>query len=55
MIPMDVAGIARAVGGRMVDCPDPGMLVTGAAADSRLVSSGDLFVAIVGERVDGHA
>jgi UDP-N-acetylmuramoyl-tripeptide--D-alanyl-D-alanine ligase len=30
------------------------VLVTGAAADSRRVSAGDLYVAIVGERADGH-
>ncbi len=54
MIDMDIAGVAAAVGGTLVDCPDPGVKVTGAAADSRLVAPGDLYVAIVGERVDGH-
>ena len=54
MIRMDVAAVAEAVGGTLVDCPDPGVLVTGAAADSRLVGPGDLYVAITGERVDGH-
>ena len=54
MIDIDVAGVAAAVGGTLVDCPDPGGRVTGAAADSRLVGAGDLYVAIVGERVDGH-
>lgn len=29
-------------------------VVTGVATDSRQVQSGDLFVAIVGEKVDGH-
>ena len=54
MIRIDIAGVAAAVGGELVDCPDPTVPVTGAAADSRLVAPGDLYVAIVGERVDGH-
>ena len=54
MIPMDLAAVAAVVGGRMFDCPDPSVAVTGAAADSRRVQPGDLYVAIVGERVDGH-
>lgn len=54
MISMDIAAVAAAVDGRLVDCPDPHVPVTGAAADSRQVRPGDLYVAIVGERVDGH-
>ena len=54
MIALDAAGVAAAVGGSLVDCPDPRVQVTGAAADSRLVTPGDLYVAIAGERVDGH-
>ena len=54
MIPMDLTGVAAAVGGRLEDCPDPTVQVAGAAADSRLVRPGDLYVAIAGERVDGH-
>ena len=54
MIDIDIAGVAAAVGGALADCPDPGVPVAGAAADSRLVEAGDLYVAIVGERADGH-
>lgn len=54
MIDIDAAGIAAAVGGQLVDCPDPTVPVRGAVADSRLVQPGDLYVAIAGERVDGH-
>ena len=54
MISMDVGAVAAAVGGLLHDCPDPSAPVTGAAADSRRVAPGDLYVAIVGERVDGH-
>lgn len=54
MIPMTLAEVAAAVGGELVDCPDPQVAVTGAAADSRKVQQGQLYVAIIGERVDGH-
>jgi UDP-N-acetylmuramoyl-tripeptide--D-alanyl-D-alanine ligase len=54
MIRMDIAAVAEVLGGTMVDCPDQGVPVTGAVADSRAAGPGDLYVAIVGERVDGH-
>ncbi len=54
MIRMDIDAVARALGGTLVDCPDPTVAVTGAAADSRGITPGDLYVAIVGERADGH-
>ena len=49
MIPLTTAEIAEATGGRA------GALatVTGLAVDSRLVSAGDLFVALPGARTDG--
>jgi UDP-N-acetylmuramoyl-tripeptide--D-alanyl-D-alanine ligase len=47
--------IAALAGGRLADGTDPGVLVTAAVvADSQLVEPGGLFVAVVGERVDGH-
>ncbi len=54
MITMDIAAVADAVHGHLVDCRDPMAPVSGAAADSRQVAPGDLYVAIAGERVDGH-
>ncbi|HEX5994804.1 MAG TPA: UDP-N-acetylmuramoyl-tripeptide--D-alanyl-D-alanine ligase [Jiangellales bacterium] len=54
MIPVSLAEIAAATGGR-VDAGDPAALVTGpVVADSREVAAGGLFVAVPGERVDGH-
>ncbi len=53
MIPMTVAEVAAAVDGRVVGA-DPESAVAGVAADSRAVARGSLFVAIKGERVDGH-
>jgi len=53
MIPMTLPEIADVVGGVVHD--DPGVTVSGAAfVDSRAAELGGLFVAVVGERVDGH-
>ncbi len=55
MIAMTLAEIAQAVSGRLGRTEDAGVVVSGAAAvDSRAVPVGGLFVAVVGERVDGH-
>ncbi|WP_370200162.1 UDP-N-acetylmuramoyl-tripeptide--D-alanyl-D-alanine ligase [Aeromicrobium sp.] len=53
MIPLSLAAIAQAVGG--VVHGDGDVVVTGPATlDSRAVTPGGLFVALAGERVDGH-
>ncbi|MEU5362835.1 UDP-N-acetylmuramoyl-tripeptide--D-alanyl-D-alanine ligase [Streptomyces sp. NPDC005925] len=55
MIALSLAEIAEVVGGQTYDIPDPSVQVTGPVVrDSREVVSGSLFVAFVGERVDGH-
>ena len=55
MIPLTLAEVAAAVGGTLADAPDPGARVTGdVELDSRRVGAGGLFVALAGERVDGH-
>lgn len=55
MIPMTLADIAEVVGGRLVDVPDADAVVTGTVEyDSRRVGPGGLFVALKGNRVDGH-
>ncbi len=54
MIELTLAEIAAIVDGR-VDGADPDVLVTGPVEfDSRAVTPGGLFLALVGERVDGH-
>jgi UDP-N-acetylmuramoyl-tripeptide--D-alanyl-D-alanine ligase len=54
MIPLSLGEIADIVGGEVVDA-DPDLAVTGPAfLDSRSPEPGGLFVAFVGERVDGH-
>lgn len=52
MLKLKLAQIAEVVGGQLIG--DPETLVTGICTDSRSAKSGDLFAAIVGERVDGH-
>ena len=59
MIPLTLQEIARAVGGTIHGpanaMGDPGLTVTGPAIiDSREVTPGALFAAIVGARSDGH-
>ncbi|WOX09050.1 UDP-N-acetylmuramoyl-tripeptide--D-alanyl-D-alanine ligase [Streptomyces sp. N50] len=55
MIALSLAEIAEVVGGQTHDIPDPSVQVTGPVVrDSREVEPGSLFVAFVGEHVDGH-
>jgi UDP-N-acetylmuramoyl-tripeptide--D-alanyl-D-alanine ligase len=54
MIAMTLGEIATIVEGRLHDA-DPGTLVTGSVEfDSRRVAAGGLFLAFLGEHVDGH-
>jgi UDP-N-acetylmuramoyl-tripeptide--D-alanyl-D-alanine ligase len=55
VIPLTLAEVATAVGGRLAGGADPAGLVTGSVEfDSRQVAPGGLFVALRGERDDGH-
>jgi UDP-N-acetylmuramoyl-tripeptide--D-alanyl-D-alanine ligase len=51
---LTAATVASAAGGELI-AGDPGSLVSGFSIDSRTLASGDLFLAIRGERFDGHA
>jgi UDP-N-acetylmuramoyl-tripeptide--D-alanyl-D-alanine ligase len=54
VIPLTLAEVAAAVSGRL-DAADPDATVTGdVTADSRAAGAGGLFVALPGERADGH-
>ncbi|MEX5721731.1 UDP-N-acetylmuramoyl-tripeptide--D-alanyl-D-alanine ligase [Geodermatophilus maliterrae] len=52
MIALTLAEVAEAVGAALPHAAEG--TVTGVTLDSRGVSAGDLFVAVAGERVDGH-
>ncbi len=54
MIALSLAEVAEAVGAGMTPAADPAATVTGVTLDSRTVAPGDLFVAVAGERADGH-
>ncbi|HEY8982862.1 MAG TPA: UDP-N-acetylmuramoyl-tripeptide--D-alanyl-D-alanine ligase [Streptomyces sp.] len=55
MIALSLAEIAEVVGGQIHAIPDTSARVTGPVVrDSREAGPGSLFVAFVGERVDGH-
>jgi UDP-N-acetylmuramoyl-tripeptide--D-alanyl-D-alanine ligase len=55
VIPLTLAEVADAVAGDLRDVPDPQVPVTGdVELDSRRIRPGGLFVALAGERVDGH-
>lgn len=55
MIPLTLEEVAAVTGGRLADGADPRRTVAGpVAVDSREVAAGALFVAVAGERVDGH-
>ena len=55
MIPMTLQELAAAVGGRLVEAPEPALAVSGGVRfDSREIGPGDLFLALPGQRVDGH-
>jgi UDP-N-acetylmuramoyl-tripeptide--D-alanyl-D-alanine ligase len=54
VIPLTLAEVAAATGGRL-DGADPSARVTGAVTtDSRRAGAGGLFVALPGEKADGH-
>ncbi len=50
---LDLATLAKAAGGRLV--PGRGTTVRGVTSDSRQALKGRLFIALVGDRFDGHA
>lgn len=51
---LGVAEIAGCVGGTLAVCPDEGRVARGVTWDSREVAPDDAYVALKGQRVDGH-
>ncbi|SNQ45646.1 UDP-N-acetylmuramoyl-tripeptide--D-alanyl-D-alanine ligase [Frankia canadensis] len=54
MIPLTLAEVAAATGGRLDAQADPAAVVRAVSVDSRAAGPGTLFVALAGSRVDGH-
>lgn len=54
MKPMNLIEIEKAVSGSLVQ-GEPRARVSGVSIDSRTVKEGELFIAIIGERFDGHS
>ncbi|WP_028932995.1 UDP-N-acetylmuramoyl-tripeptide--D-alanyl-D-alanine ligase [Pseudonocardia spinosispora] len=54
MIPITLAEVASAVGGRLHQATGEELVTGSVEFDSRALTGGGLFVAIPGERVDGH-
>src|SRR4051794_35003472 len=54
MIELSLAEVADVVGGVLRGCSGTEMITGGVEFDSRRVQPGGLFVALPGERVDGH-
>ena len=54
MIPLSLADIAAATGGRLQGADPAQQVTTTVVVDSRLAEPGSLFVCVPGERVDGH-
>jgi len=53
MIDLTVQEAVRAAGGRLI-CGDPGAPIRGFSIDSRGIKAGEFFIAVKGERFDGH-
>lgn len=54
MLPMTLEEITAAIGGAVHDAPDAVTVAAPVVFDSRRVEPGGMFVALPGERVDGH-
>lgn len=52
MFDLSLGQVCEIVGGKLIG--DPSIRLSGISIDSRTSNSGDLFAAIIGERVDGH-
>lgn len=55
MIPMTLAQIAQVTDGQLLNCSDATQKVSHISTDTRTVSAGALFLALLGERFDAHA
>ena len=54
IVPLSVLDVAASCRAQLLGMTSPELAISGLAIDSRRVTPGDLFVALSGERVDGH-
>ena len=54
MIPMSLAQIALVTEGQLLNCSDPALAICNVSTDTRTVTDGALFLALLGERFDAH-
>lgn len=54
MIPMSLAQIALVTDGQLLNCSDPALTICNVSTDTRTVTNGALFLALLGERFDAH-
>lgn len=54
MIPMSLAQIALVTDGQLLNCSDPSLTICNVSTDTRTVTNGALFLALLGERFDAH-
>ncbi|MFT4835353.1 MAG: UDP-N-acetylmuramoyl-tripeptide--D-alanyl-D-alanine ligase [Psychromonas sp.] len=54
MIRLTLAEIAKATAGQVINCEHPKTVFNNISTDTRKIQSGDLFIALRGERFDAH-
>jgi len=54
VIPMSLAQIALVTDGQLLNCSDPSLTICNVSTDTRTVTNGALFLALLGERFDAH-
>ncbi|ABM02980.1 UDP-N-acetylmuramoyl-tripeptide--D-alanyl-D-alanine ligase [Psychromonas ingrahamii 37] len=54
MISLTLAEIAKATAGQIINCEHPEAVFNNISTDTRQIKSGDLFIALRGERYDAH-
>ncbi|MCK5818402.1 MAG: UDP-N-acetylmuramoyl-tripeptide--D-alanyl-D-alanine ligase [Psychromonas sp.] len=54
MITLSLNEITNAVNGKLLNCADDALFIDNISTDTRVIKSGDLFIALVGERFNAH-
>ena len=54
MISLSLLEISNAVNGKLLNCADDTVTIDNISTDTRAIKSGDLFIALIGERFNAH-